>query len=60
MTTLWAFACIHALQQSAIAGHLPSEERVGKGKGEERIGFFKAEKGEEGKTGLKNPSQKEK
>jgi len=51
MTTLWAFVCIHALQQSAIAGHLPSEGRVGEGKDEGRIGFFEGreEKEKEGR-----------
>jgi len=36
-----------------IAGHLPSEGRVGEGKGEGRISFFKAEKGRRRKGGFK-------
>ena len=34
-----------------IAGHLPSEGRVGEGKGEGRIGFFESREGKQ-KEGL--------
>jgi len=41
----------YAMYVRSIAGHLPSEGRVGEGKGEGRIGFFEGREGKE-KEGL--------